>query len=104
MIIYVDFDNTLCKTEGTEYINSKPIFERIKIINNLYLNHTIVIYTARGSKSKIDYSELTLSQLKDWGVKFHELDIGKKPVFDLLIDDRAMSDNDFFENYDDLKY
>jgi hypothetical protein len=47
---------------------------------------------------------LTLSQLKNWGVKFHDLDIGKKPVFDLLIDDRAMSDKDFFENYDESKY
>ena len=32
MKIYVDIDNTICITEGTDYENSKPIKERIRVI------------------------------------------------------------------------
>jgi CMP-N,N'-diacetyllegionaminic acid synthase len=102
MIIYVDFDNTLCITEGVDYANSKPIKERINVINELYKKHEIVIYTARGSLSKINYEELTLGQLNKWGVSFHKLDIGNKPVFDLLIDDRALSDKHFFDDINNI--
>lgn len=102
MIIYVDFDNTLCITEGVDYVNSKPITERIKVINALYKKHEIVIYTARGSLSKINYKQLTLDQLNKWGVSFHKLDIGNKPVFDLLIDDRALSDKHFFDDINNI--
>ena len=34
MKIYVDIDNTICKTEGNDYVNSKPIPENIEKINN----------------------------------------------------------------------
>ena len=95
MIIYVDLDNTLCVTKGIDYEGSKPIVNRINKLNNLYDKNKIVIYTARGSLTGIDHSELTKSQLKKWGVKYHELNIGKKPVFDLLIDDKAKSIKNF---------
>ena len=56
MIVYVDLDNTLCTTNGTDYENSKPIVKRIDYINRYYdEGHTITIYTARGSKTKINY-------------------------------------------------
>ena len=97
MIIYVDLDNTLCHTEGTKYQTSTPIQSRIDKINRLYSKNRIVIYTARGSGSGIDYTELTKSQLESWGVQYHELSVGKKPVFDLLIDDKAISDKEFFQ-------
>ena len=99
MIIYVDFDNTLCVTKGVDYYNSEPIMERIAVINELAKRHQIVIYTARGSSSKIDFEELTKVQLSDWGVSYHKLDIGNKPVYDILIDDKAFSDEYFFSNY-----
>ena len=98
MIIYVDLDNTLCFTKGIDYEGSEPIVNRINKLNNLYDKNKIVIYTARGSLTGIDHSELTKSQLKKWGVKYHELNIGKKPVFDLLIDDKAKSDKEFFND------
>ena len=101
MIIYVDLDNTLCTTNGTDYENSKPKVKRIDYINRYYdEGHTITIYTARGSKTKINYYELTKSQLELWGVKFHNLIVGEKPVYDLLIDDKAKSDKEFFKNVD----
>lgn len=101
MIVYVDLDNTLCITNGTDYENSKPIVKRIDYINRYYdEGHNITIYTARGSKTKINYYELTKSQLELWGVKFHNLIVGEKPVYDLLIDDKATSDKEFFKNVD----
>ena len=101
MIVYVDLDNTLCITEGTDYKNSKPIVKRIDHINKYYdEGHNITIYTARGSKTKINYYELTKSQLELWGVKFHNLIVGEKPVYDLLIDDKALSDKEFFKAVD----
>ena len=33
---------------------------------------------------------LTQNQLNDWGVKYHELRMGK-PAFDLLIDDKVLN-------------
>lgn len=97
MIIYVDLDNTLCKTAGTEYHKSTPIETRIKKINELYQNNTIVIYTARGSGSGIDYTDLTKNQLEAWGVRYHDLSVGEKPIYDLLIDDKAISDKEYFK-------
>jgi hypothetical protein len=90
MKIYVDIDNTICKTEGNDYINSKPIFENIEKINKLYSEgHTIVYWTARGAVSKIDYTELTSNQLIEWGCRFSDLKMNTKPSYDLLICDKT---------------
>jgi hypothetical protein len=90
MIIYVDIDNTICKTIDSDYINSKPIYENINKINKLYKEgHTIIYWTARGQNSKIDHHELTLNQLDNWGCKRNKLISGEKPSFDMLIDDKA---------------
>jgi hypothetical protein len=97
MNYFFDLDNTLCVTKGLNYHESIPIIDRIKKVNELYNNgNKITIYTARGSVSKKDYRELTLSQLKRWGVLYHDLNIGEKPDFDILIDDKAKSDTEFF--------
>tara|TARA_B100001063_G_scaffold238952_1_gene261803 strand:- start:3183 stop:3488 length:306 start_codon:yes stop_codon:yes gene_type:complete len=99
MVIYVDLDNTLCETIGTDYENSQPITKRIEYINKYFdQGHSITIYTARGSLSKIDYYELTKNQLESWGVKYNSLIVGEKPVYDLLIDDKALSDIEFFKS------
>ena len=43
-----DLDNTLCKTLGSNYSNSKPDKKAINLVNSLYdYGHTIKIYTAR---------------------------------------------------------
>ena len=98
MNYFFDLDNTLCVTKGTNYHESKPIFKRIKKVNELYNEGNIItIYTARGSVSKKNYKELTLTQLKRWGVLYHNLNIGEKPDFDILIDDKAKSDKEFFD-------
>jgi len=90
MIIYVDIDNTICSTEENNYNESVPINENIEKINKLYdLGNTIVYWTARGMKSKIDYTYLTKNQLKGWGCKYHELIMNQKPSYDLLICDKT---------------
>ena len=99
MNYFFDLDNTLCVTEGLNYHESTPIIDRIKKVNELYnKGNKITIYTARGSVSKIDYRELTLSQLKRWGVLYHDLNIGKKPSADVYIDDKAINIKDWLND------
>ena len=96
--IFIDLDGTLTRTEGTGYENAQPLPERIEKVNRLYdAGHTITIYTARGSGTHFNWTKLTERQLADWGIKYHYLSVGEKPVYDLLIDDRAMSIKEFDE-------
>lgn len=101
MIYIVDIDQTICTTVAKDgkqdYENSTPIPCRISKINTLYdAGHTIIYWTARGSGSGIDWTELTNKQLRQWGCKFHEVRLGK-PSYDVWIDDKAINDKDFFE-------
>jgi hypothetical protein len=52
--------------------------------------HYIILFTARGTKTGLDWRETTENQLKRWGVKHHELKFGK-PAADYYIDDRMLS-------------
>ena len=90
MNIYVDIDETICKTPSNrDYSKAIPISENIKKINKLYENgHKITYWTARGSGTGFDWREVTIGQFVKWDVKYHELLFGKPP-FDLLIDDRT---------------
>ena len=91
MIIYVDIDNTVFKTNKMNYDLSTPIVENIEKVNNLYdEGNTIVMWTARGTLSNKNFFHLTYSQLTKFGVKFHELRMGK-PAYDLLIDDKSIN-------------
>ena len=90
MIIYVDIDNTICLTHKDEYDKSKPLYDNIKKINKLYdEGNKITYYTARGSTTKIDWFDLTKKQLDSWGCKYHDLSVGEKPHYDLLICDKT---------------
>lgn len=92
MLIYIDIDETICDTPPTrDYSLATPIKENILKANKLYdQGHQIVYWTARGTVSKIDFTELTTQQLREWGVKYHELKMGK-PAFDILIDDKTFN-------------
>lgn len=92
-VIYIDVDNTICRTEGCNYEAATPMPERIAVVNRLYdEGHRIIIWTARGALYGVTLSlwSLTKRQLKEWGVRYHELKMDK-PFFDLLVDDRALS-------------
>lgn len=91
MKIFIDIDDTIFKTINMDYQNSKPIKENIDKVNKLYENnHTIIMWTARGTLSNKCFFDITYNQLKIFNVKFHELRMGK-PAFDLLIDDKALN-------------
>jgi len=91
MKIYVDIDNTICKTNGTDYEGASPIKKNIDKINKLYTEGNEIHYwTARGSVSKINFYDLTNNQLNKWGCKYHSLSVGEKPPYDLLICDKSI--------------
>lgn len=91
-----DIDGTICSTPESNYHLSTPIMERIRIVNQLFESgHEIHFFTARGAATGIDWRELTERQLKDWGVKYQKLIMGK-PHADLFVDDKAVSDREFF--------
>lgn len=96
MVIYIDIDNTICKTKDTtDYSKSKPIKKNINKANKLYnQGNTIVYWTARGSVTGINWRKVTEKQLKDWGVKYHELKMDK-PYYDLFIDDKNINAKDW---------
>jgi len=108
MIYIFDIDGTICtKTDGT-YTKAKPLQGRIATVNKLYeKGNTIIFQTARGmgrSDNNSGYAnrvfyEMTRKQLLDWGVKFHDLFLGK-PSGDYYIDDKGIRDEDFFNTRD----
>ena len=90
-----DIDETICRTDGLDYALAVQIINLIKKINFLYYNgNTIKFYTARGTKTNIDWTDETIMQLNNWGVKYHELSFGK-PFADFYVDDKAINDKDF---------
>jgi hypothetical protein len=102
-----DIDGTICtKAENFDYESSEPIKERIEIINSLYDSGNIIIMqTARGmgrhsnnpQKAIEEFYAMTTQQLKEWGVKYHSLFLGK-PAGDIYVDDKGIKDEDFFRN------
>jgi len=86
-----DIDGTLCTQNETNYEDAEPYVERITQLNALYdAGHTIFLYTARGTKTGIDWSKVTRQQMALWGVKYHRLFFGK-PYADFYIDDKAIN-------------
>ena len=89
MIYCFDIDGTLCTKDHEDYVHAKPFLDRVKKVNALYDNgNKIIIFTARGAATGINWEELTIRQLKDWGLKYHELRFGK-PHADIFIDDKG---------------
>ena len=100
-----DLDNTLCYNEGEhlDYKSSKPHLDRIKIVNDLYEQGCkIIIDTARGSETGINWFSITESQLKEWKLKYHVLRCGIKFAADVYVDDKAINDLNFFREHDEL--
>ena len=100
----LDIDGTICHSVAGEYENAMPMKERIEFINLLFeQGNTIHIMTARGmgsSGNNVDEAKekwflFTESQLRSWGVKYHQLFFGK-PAGDAYVDDKAIHDLVFF--------
>ena len=61
----------------------------INLVNEMYdLGNTIIYWTARGTVTGINWLDLTRTQLNSWGVKYHDVRVGK-PAYDLFICDKT---------------
>jgi hypothetical protein len=99
MIYCFDLDGTLCTNTEGRYENATPFIERIGVVNKLYDDgNNIIIDTARGVTTGIDWFDLTKKQLEEWGVKYNSLYVGRKLHYDIIIDDKAINDLVFFKN------
>lgn len=87
-----DIDGVIATlTENNDYSKAKPRAEMIDRINRLHTaGHQIILFTARGSATGIDWRSLTEEQMQQWGVRYHKLVFGK-PAADFYFDDRMMS-------------
>ena len=109
-VIYVDIDDTICyypdKTDKDklDYSKAVPYPDRIQLINKLHRKgHFIVYWTARGTITGCDWLVVTTNQLKRWGCQYAELKMGK-PFYDLFIDDKNISSEQFFSKNDKSIY
>ena len=90
-----DIDGTLCSQVNGNYAQAEPYSDRVSSVNALFhAGNRIVLFTARGSKSGIDWVEATRVQIEKWGLRYHELVFGK-PHADFYIDDKAIHPDDF---------
>ena len=94
-----DLDGTICDTpirvsdNKPIYAESTPLPFMVEQVNRLFdEGHKIIIMTARGRGSGINWTQWTTKQLEMWGVKYHELEpMFHKPTADLFIDDKGIS-------------
>lgn len=87
--ICCDIDGVLAaKTPANDYAQAVPMEKNIQLLNALYQQGChIVLFTARGYQTGLDWKQITLEQMKRWGVQYHELLFGK-PDADIYIDDK----------------
>lgn len=86
-----DIDGTLCTNTEGDYEKAEPLHDVIRRVNDLYDNgHYILLLTARGSTTGIDWRPVTEKQMEAWGVKYHELFL-TKPTADIYVDDKAIN-------------
>ncbi len=95
--VVLDIDGTICNNTNGKYDEAKPYVDMIALVNELYdTGHYIIFHTARGmgrgnsvpNKAATLYYRLTQNQLEAWGVKYHELHLGKI-LGDIYLDDRG---------------
>ena len=104
MIYVFDIDGTICNNTYGDYDNAEPKLDRIEKNNKLYdEGNTIIYQTARGMgrtnnnviKSYQIFYNYTAQQLERWGVKYHDLFMGK-PNGDIYVDDKGIKDGNFY--------
>jgi hypothetical protein len=96
--ICFDIDGVLCNQVEGNYQQAQPNRAMIALLNRLYdRGERIVLHTSRfmgraqGNREEVERigREFTERQLAGWGVRYHELQMGK-PRYDYVIDDRAV--------------
>lgn len=86
-----DIDGVIAKANETlEYDKSLPDTDMIHVINQLYdAGNDIILFTARGYKTGINWERITEEQMRSWGVKYTKL-MFNKPAGDFYIDDHSL--------------
>ena len=86
-----DIDGVIAQIQPElDYGKAKPNRRMIDVINRLSeMGNRIVIFTARGYSTGINWETITREQLAVWGLKYHELYFGK-PDADFYIDDKLL--------------
>lgn len=88
--ICFDLDGTLCTNTFGSYEEAEPYWWAIERVGDLArASHHIIILTARGTATGIDWREVTEAQLARWEVPHDGLFFGK-PSADVYVDDRAV--------------
>jgi hypothetical protein len=94
--IRCDLDDSLLETNG-DWETAILIKERIKLINKLYdRGWKIIIWSSRDKEDKQE----TKDQLKKFGVKYNKLKM-EKPKYLVLIDNRAVNSNEWYDKFVD---
>lgn len=95
MIYVFDLDKTL--VDGDNYLECKAIPGRVEKVNRLHdEGNTIIIFTARGATTGLNWFHVTYSLLERIGLKYTELRMGKFN-YDVWVDDKAINDKEFFK-------
>lgn len=111
MRLAFDIDGTLCNNTLKNYSKAKPHIDMVNLVNELYdEGHYIIIHTARGmgrhnnvpGKAFTELYRFTQDQLDSWGVKYHELHLGKLHV-DVFVDDKGFRVNEDGSSANDLR-
>ena len=91
-VICLDIDGVIfSRSESNDYSKVQPNPGVINLIQLLYKQgHKIILFTARGSKTGINWSDQTISQLTSNSIPYHDLIFGKPP-YDFYVDDRSIS-------------
>ena len=89
-----DIDGVIFENNFPDYDKAKPIQKNIDIINKLYKDNSIIILnTARGFISGIDWYVKTIKQLNNHNVLFHRVYF-QKPAANYYIDDHNANINE----------
>ena len=93
-----DIDGVIAnKRADLDYSKATPNTGMIQIINQLYdWGNEIILFTARGYVTKINWFPVTKQAMEQWGVKYHELLMGK-PNADFYVDDHFISMDFLYE-------
>lgn len=86
-----DIDGVIAvKRDDLSYDKAEPNEKMIRIINQLYdWGNEIILFTARGYVTGINWYPVTKASMDKWGVKYHELLMGK-PNADFYVDDHFL--------------
>jgi CMP-N-acetylneuraminic acid synthetase len=99
LTVCFDIDGLIAqKSIGDDYSKALPNYPVIEMLNKLYADgHEVILFTARGSSTGIDWKQTTKTQLASWGCHYSKLLFGK-PAADIYLDDRFVS-IDELDNY-----